>query len=405
LVGGLGTSLLGQLALAGETRRHNFLFVFAAGGWDPTYCFASKAGVSGIDTQSGAGVSSSGELSWVSHDDRPSVDDFFATWGDRCAIVNGMEVRSITHERCRRLLLTGRVDSGADDWGATLAHGSDTLLPYLVASGPAFTSQYTASVVRLGPAGQLVELLDGSCFSRSDAGLVAPGATVQELEGAFAAARVERFAATAGAGFERRWAEGYQQAIEQLDTVTTRADDLDLEIQTGGYVTLHARIKPALTCFEEGLSRCAMVQHDGLWDVGWDTHSGIDAQSEHFEDLFQNLGDLLDDLDTRFVDGASLLDQTTVVVVSEMGRTPGINGTGGKDHWTYTSAMLVGAGVAGGRVVGAFDDDLLGEGVDLASGETSDKGRALTSGVLGATLLAMGDRDPGDTDPLTAIMA
>jgi len=57
-------------------------------------------------------------------------------------------------------------------------------------------------------------------------------------------------------------------------------------------------------------------------------------------------------------EGGSLLDQTTVLVMSEMGRTPIHNAAIGKDHWPVTSAMLVGAGVAGGRVVGATDDEL-----------------------------------------------
>ena len=35
----------------------------------------------------------------------------------------------------------------------------------------------------------------------------------------------------------------------------------------------------------------------------------------------------------------TLAEETVVVVLSEMGRTPGINGTDGKDHWPWTSAM------------------------------------------------------------------
>jgi uncharacterized protein (DUF1501 family) len=51
-----------------------------------------------------------------------------------------------------------------------------------------------------------------------------------------------------------------------------------------------------------------------------------------------------------------LLDDTLVVVMSEMGRTPKINGNGGRDHWTYCYSMaLAGAGVRGGTVHGASD--------------------------------------------------
>ena len=79
-----------------------------------------------------------------------------------------------------------------------------------------------------------------------------------------------------------------------------------------------------------------------------------------------------------------------------MGRHPQFNTWGGKDHWTFTSAMLIGAGVAGGQVVGALDGDALGQKVALASGEPSDSGVILSAEHLGATLLALGDLDPSD---------
>jgi uncharacterized protein (DUF1501 family) len=51
-----------------------------------------------------------------------------------------------------------------------------------------------------------------------------------------------------------------------------------------------------------------------------------------------------------------LLDDTLVVVMSEMGRTPKINGNAGRDHWTYCySILFAGAGIRGGTVCGASD--------------------------------------------------
>jgi uncharacterized protein (DUF1501 family) len=60
---------------------------------------------------------------------------------------------------------------------------------------------------------------------------------------------------------------------------------------------------------------------------------------------------LLGDLDSR-----GLLDETLVVVTSEMGRTPKVNANGGRDHWTHCyGTMLAGGGIKGGTVVGASD--------------------------------------------------
>jgi uncharacterized protein (DUF1501 family) len=59
----------------------------------------------------------------------------------------------------------------------------------------------------------------------------------------------------------------------------------------------------------------------------------------------------MEDLESR-----GLLDETLVVVTSEMGRTPKINGNAGRDHWTFCyGSLLAGAGIRGGTVYGASD--------------------------------------------------
>jgi uncharacterized protein (DUF1501 family) len=67
--------------------------------------------------------------------------------------------------------------------------------------------------------------------------------------------------------------------------------------------------------------------------------------------LDQGLSALLEDLRRR-----GLLETTLVVVTGEFGRTPRITRHGGRDHWPYCfSALLAGASVPGGSVVGASD--------------------------------------------------
>jgi hypothetical protein len=92
------------------------------------------------------------------------------------------------------------------------------------------------------------------------------------------------------------------------------------------------------------------------WDGGWDIHgfnsTGIERMEEELCPRFdQGLSALLDDLH-----GRGLLASTLVVVVGEMGRTPRINHWGGRDHWgSCLFALLAGAGVPGGAVVGNSD--------------------------------------------------
>ena len=51
-----------------------------------------------------------------------------------------------------------------------------------------------------------------------------------------------------------------------------------------------------------------------------------------------------------------LLKETLVVLTSEFGRTPNINGRDGRDHWPYCfSAFLAGGGIKGGVMYGDVD--------------------------------------------------
>ncbi|MGE0607861.1 MAG: DUF1501 domain-containing protein [Pirellulales bacterium] len=85
----------------------------------------------------------------------------------------------------------------------------------------------------------------------------------------------------------------------------------------------------------------------------WDTHQkNFSILKENKLPVFDQVYTaLLEDLESR-----GLLDETLVVVTSEMGRTPKVNGNAGRDHWTFCyGSMLAGAGIRGGAVVGASD--------------------------------------------------
>jgi len=57
-------------------------------------------------------------------------------------------------------------------------------------------------------------------------------------------------------------------------------------------------------------------------------------------------------------DGSSLLSKTLVLAMGEFGRTPGnLTDIKGRDHWPAVRAgMFAGAGVKGGRLIGATDE-------------------------------------------------
>jgi hypothetical protein len=60
---------------------------------------------------------------------------------------------------------------------------------------------------------------------------------------------------------------------------------------------------------------------------------------------------LPEDLDRR-----GLLEETLVVCMAEFGRTPRLDGNGGRNHWgSVFSVTLAGGGVRGGQVYGSSD--------------------------------------------------
>jgi uncharacterized protein DUF1501 len=111
----------------------------------------------------------------------------------------------------------------------------------------------------------------------------------------------------------------------------------------------------------EGGTRCVVVNmFDAVNDrVTWDCHADRYSLASTLADyrrtlcpiLDHALSALLDDLQER-----GLLAETLVVAMGEMGRSPRVNASGGRDHWTRCwSIVMAGGGVLGGRVIGVSD--------------------------------------------------
>jgi len=357
-----------------------------------------------------ATTASESGIAFVDHPERPGVRWFFENWGDQTAVLNGFEVQSLTHERCQQLVLTGRGDSGADDWPSILgAHSKRSLvLPHVILDGYAFTHQHTGQVVRVGDKGQLADLLDGSALTKADQAVSLPTAAAEALEESFLRERLAQMNAAAGSGREAQFVSGYLDAAEQHQSLLDYSLDFEVPVE-GCERDVSADCAKAFDLFELGTTRCAMVRYNGWCNEGWDTHQNLELQSINFQDLFGYLDMVMHDLSTRELsDGTALKDRVTIVVFSEMGRALQLNAWQGKDHWTTTSAMFIGSGIQGGQVVGAFGPYGVGEPIDLKTGETSSSGTMLLPGHIGATLMALGDVDPmqyiGNTPPILGLL-
>ena len=89
----------------------------------------------------------------------------------------------------------------------------------------------------------------------------------------------------------------------------------------------------------------------------WDVHGNSPYTSmEELRNVVAPMHDrayvaLIEDLQER-----GLLESTLVCGLAEFGRTPKMNSTGGRDHWTHCfTTSFAGGGVQGGRIVGRSD--------------------------------------------------
>ncbi len=141
----------------------------------------------------------------------------------------------------------------------------------------------------------------------------------------------------------------------------------------------------ALKLINNGICTCV-----NLGIGGFDTHQN---QTTALTTLLARV----DFMVSRLVEGLRLsgkLDQTLIVMHSDFGRTPRVNGGNGRDHWPVGGALIIGGGLDGGRAVGATRDADLqaAELIDPDTGlETTDttRGIQLNPTHVGGAVLAL----------------
>ena len=403
-------SVLGGLAampcMARAVQAHPetaLMVVYADGGWDPTFVVdpaAARTSVDGPELDEDPSVS--GDLETLQHASglsfmsnpikRPAVDTFYAKHAQRLLVVNGLSIGEISHPRGRQRVMTGGVDPLAPDLGAIagLYAPSSCALPYVDLSGFAHPGVFHGVMTRLGRRQQLGALLrpsgidDGVQRKIGERDRTRLDAWWQERNAALRAERSDM------RGSLEAWAEARATAASWRSN-----DDLNHALTPGPRLRLRGQVDTALNLIERGLTRSVML----ATTQSWDTHDDVSRQHASWDSFFDDFGYLVDMLIAK-----GLLQRTLVVVLSDLGRAPRRNGRNGKDHWPVSSALLLGAGVRGGRTVGATDAKLQAEAVQLATGRLSPYGVLPSAAHLFAGVLWSLGIDPGpwgaEVDPL-----
>jgi hypothetical protein len=159
-----------------------------------------------------------------------------------------------------------------------------------------------------------------------------------------------------GAGLQSQDLEGmdrfYQQAYDMLRSPKAReAFDLSRErrevLESYGLTPFGRSCLLARRLIEAGVRFVSI--NFGSWDAHGNIFPGLRTK---LPELDAGVAGLLSDLSTR-----GLLDETAVLMTGEFGRTPKVNGIGGRDHWSRAmSVLMAGGGIQGGRVVGRTNE-------------------------------------------------
>lgn len=411
LAGATFAGLSPRLARAATGPARNLITVMAKGGWDVTWSVDPKTGAPIYQPPGTRRLF--GNLPILVDPARPAVTSFFERFAPLTSVVNGIEVRSISHASCRKRILTGNAYEGRPDFAMIAAHdlGRSLPVPYLVLGEISFAGPLAASTGRVGTRNQLTTLLDPALAypplpgSPEAAALFTPDAADAIALDAFRKASAQRELAVRGArGYNKARVEDF---LGSLDNAQVLKDHASAFGQPRNTISFASQAELAVQAIKDGVSWAVGLDST----LGWDTHDDVTDQGMLHDALFLGLGNLVSLLETTPGQGAgaTLLDETVVVVVSEMSRTPLLNGKGGKDHWGVTSALVIGGGVAGGRAVGRTTNQLDGRLVDLATGEASSSGVSIFPENFAAGVLTLVGADPEPwfpgVTPLSAIIA
>ena len=395
---------LGLPALAAGSGNKKLVVVLASGGWDVTFGLDPKLAsnfVEGPEFYSNPDLPDDIESVRtyssipVAYNPvkRRKVTAFFEDFSDRALVINGIWMGVLSHEGALARILTGAKTRDRGDLCAIAGHDAAKGLGYVDLAGLGMFGEFAATSGRVGRRRQIKALLDpGTDFvAPEDIGyrypIYRPGARLADPLAEWSAARAERFRA------ERSQLLGVDAAVDDYigslsNSAALRASGASLmdDIPWGGSPSFAGDVQFAVQLLAKDVCRSVLLSTRQQWD----THADNSAQHNSWNTTFGGLSQLVTQLEA-----AGLYEDTLVMVVSEMTRTPLMNMHEGKDHWPHTSAMLFGGPIRGGRVIGGTDDWLMSRPVDLSSGALDDSGSLIRYDNLSAGILEVMDVDPG----------
>ena len=304
-----------------------------------------------------------------------------AKQADKLAILRGMSTKEGDHERGTVLMRTGHIPGGPVDYpsiGASLSKelGEEIAsLPNYVSIAPGGFARSSISPGFLGPKYMATSVgaspANDNGFAQLRVDFLQRAASLSDDR---QAARIQLWRQMQDDFLKHRSTKNvvahdtvYQSALRMLDSDAREAFDLGKESDAvrGAYGrgAFGQGCLMARRLIEQGVPLVEVTLGQGL---DWDTH---DNNFERVRNLCGQLdagwSTLMTELEER-----GLLETTTILWAGEFGRTPKINGNGGRDHFPQAfSCVMAGGGIAGGQVYGKTSDD----GMEVVDGKMNQQ--------------------------------
>ena len=377
-----------------------WLFVNAAGGWDPRFMFDPT--LNPEQNRLYTEIRSVGnipyapipiDLDQLGYDTTLgyestliTAEGFLTKWGSRLTVINGIDTQTNSHDGGRRAMGSGRLTVGYPSLGALIASARAAKMPMAYFSGGGFdATENLVPLTRVSNVDALQRIAAPNELTPGDA-------ETERFHTPETMARIMR--AQRDRNQELRDAQRLPKLKRSAqDLLDARAsvsllDRLDIpeplvEIEGNDLNDLERFMRQAqmsLGAFAGGLSAVSSVA------LGrFDPHANHDrVQTGQVLKLLAGVDFIMEEAQRL-----GLQDRLFVVATSDFGRGPHYNGTNdgsGKDHWPIGSMFAMGPGIVGDRVIGATDDAQLPRPIDPETLEVAGNGVTLAPEMIHAAL-------------------
>jgi hypothetical protein len=352
---GLGLAVPFRLSTAREKAKDEpyagpYYIVFnASGGWDTTYLMDPK-GVNGINRLYKEGdILTKGVHKYAPNkkDAKGGMcnEDFYAEFGDDLLTFNGLDYSVNNHSPGERYMATGKLDSLSYPTFAALVaacRGPDCPLAFLTFGNYSATGNLVA-MSRVPYLPSLRKIANADAIDGNERSPYHDEFALDRIEEAL---REEHQTTATQPRLPRA-----ERSENMLYAAQVNSKALQRVTQyipaTIPKERLAQQSEIALASFKAGVCVSANLS------IGqFDSHANNDVdQMKLIPEFLAGIANLM-----RRAGELKIRDQLVVVLQSEMGRTPNYNAGNGKDHWSIGSAMFLGRGIKGNRVIGATDE-------------------------------------------------